>query len=485
MPSSSPVTRSPLLLGLLLGVALSAAAQTVQLHIDVGLNHFYKKRYLEAFKEFKAAVEKDPKSAEGHFNLGRVYKAQGFLKEAVLEFEITLAINPGHQQARRELQAIKTQLQSDIGARLKLEGQEEALRQRQSDTPGPTPEQRAQEILRQGRTAQAIALYEEASRADPFNVRLKKTLGFLYFKQNDLSNSLARYEEAARLAPDDPELHYALGLIDMRTRNFTSAASRFSLAVSRSPDLVKAHFALGEAYEALGRFEDAAFQYRKVLTLNPQTTEATTRLRDLSNRMGYNYFSRGTFYYQQGDYEKAEALLALAQQFGSLPADQARQIDEMLGASRYWIGKKREEEKVRTERQETRQQSYITKDIRVEEVVLNPNPWLGKPVVWSGTATFQDEWQGKPRFFVNTNNDVNPDSNLDFVFGVVFPKPLPKDPRISIYSQVSVKGKIVGMEKAFNTWTQTLSRRRQPIVEATEVTFTREQYEQPLVIRYY
>ncbi|RCK79613.1 MAG: hypothetical protein OZSIB_4085 [Candidatus Ozemobacter sibiricus] len=487
MPSaaSRTCTCPALLLGLLLGVALSAAAQTVQLHIDVGLNHFYKQRYLEAFKEFKAAVEKDPKNAEAHFNLGRVYKAQGFLKEAVLEFEIALAINPGHLQARRELQAIKAQLQSDVGARLKLEGLEEAQRQRQSDAPGSTPEQRAQELLRQGRPREAIALFEEAARADPFNVRLKKTLGWLYFQQNDLSNSQARYEEALRLAPDDPELHYALGLIDMRTRNFSSAASRFSQAIARSPDLVKAHFALGEAYEALGRYEDAAFQYRKVLTLNPQTAEATARLRDLSSRMGYNYFSRGSFYYQQGDYEKAEALLALAKQFGGLPADQARQIDEMLGAARFWIRKKQEEEKVRAERRETRQQSYITKDVRVEEVVLNPNPWLGKPVEWSGAATFEDEWQGKRRFFVNTNQNVNPDSNLDFVFGVVFPKPLPKDPRVSIYSQVTVKGKIIGMEKAFNTTTQTLSRRRQPIVEATEVIFTREQYEQPLVIRYF
>lgn len=470
---------------LLFGICLSAVAQTVQLHIDVGLNHFYKKRYLEAFKEFKAAIEKDPRNAEAHFNLGRVYKSQGFLKEAVLEFEIALSINPGYLQAKRELQEIQAQIQADVGTRLKIQGQEEALRQRQSDAAGTTPEQKAQQLLRQGRTTEAIALFEEAARADPFNVKLKKILGNLYFKQNDLSNSLARYEEASRLAPDDPELHYALGLIDMRTRNYTSAANRFSIAIKRSPDMVRAHFSLAEAYEALGRFEDAAFEYRKVLSLNPQASEAATRLRDLSNRMGYNYYSRGSYYYQQGDYEKAEALLALARQYGDLPSDQLQQIDEMLSASRYWIAKKRQEEKVRIERAETSQQSYISRDVKVEEVVLNPTPWLNKAVQWEGNAVCEDEWQGKTLYLVNTNSRVNPDSNLDYVFGVVFPKPLPKDPRVSIYSQVSVKGKIIGMEKLFNSWTQTLSQRRQPIVEATEVTFTRESYDQPLVIRYY
>lgn len=477
--------RLPLLVAMVLGFALAAAAQTVQLHIDVGLNHFYKKRYLEAFKEFKAAAEKDPKNAEAHFNLGRVYKAQGFLKEAVLEFEIALTINPNHLQTRRELAGIKSQLETDVGARLKIEGQEEALRQRLEETPGSTPEQRAQELLRKGRTGEAIALFEEASRATPFNVKLKKTLGFLYFRQNDLSNSLARYEEALKLAPDDPELQYALGLIDMRTRNFTQAASRFSLAIARSSDLVKAHFALAEAYEALGRFEDAAFEYKKVLTLNPGTAEATARLRDLSTRMGYNYFSRGSYYYQQGDYEKAEALLSLAKQFGGFPADQNRQIDEMLGAATYWIGKQREEKRVSTERREIREQSYIYKDIRVEEVCLNPTPHLGKAVQWNGLAAFQDEAKGKNRYFVNSNAAVNADSNLDFVFGIVFPKPLPNDPRVSVYSKVYVKGKIIGMEKVFNNWTQTLSSRRQPIVEATEVTFLRENYVQPLIIRYY
>jgi len=475
-----------LLVGVLLIFSAGiVVAESVQLHIDVGLNHFYKKRYLEAFKEFKAAVEVDPKNSEAHFSLGRVYKVQGFFKEAVLEFEVALALNPSYLQARRELDQIKSSLESDVGTKLKIQGQEEATRQRDQDFPGSTPEQRAQEFLRKGQTSQAIASYEEAAKADPFNGRIRKALGFLYFNRGDLSAALKNYEDAGKLSPNDAEIVYAIGLTRMRSRDFEQAVVSFSRAAALSPDLLKAQFALGEAYEALGRFEDSAFQYKKVIAINPQSKEANNRLRELSGRMGYNYFSRGGYYYQQGDYDKAEALLSLAKQFGGLPEGQNRQIEEMLGAARYWIRKKQEATRVSDQRKEIRQQSYINKNVTVADVVGNPAPYIGNSVEWEGWAVFSDEAKGRTRYFVNTNNKVNTNSNLDFTFGILFPKDLPNDPRVSVYSQIQVKGKIVGMEKAFNNWSQTQSSRRQPIVEATEVTFTRDNYEQPLTLRYY
>jgi hypothetical protein len=75
---------------------------------------------------------------------------------------------------------------------------------------------------------------------------------------------------------------------------------------------------------------------------------------------------------------------------------------------------------------------------------------------------------------------------MNFVFGIVFPQALPVDARISVYStRIYVKGKIIAVEKLFNNRTFTFSSHRQPIVEAAEVTFSREPYNSPLTIRYY
>ena len=79
--------------------------------------------------------------------------------------------------------------------------------------------------------------------------------------------------------------------------------------------------------------------------LNPQLSQADDRIRDMARKLGFTYFSRGSFYFQQSDHEKAEAMLAMAQRYGQLAPDQARQAEEMLTASRFWIGKKRAEER--------------------------------------------------------------------------------------------------------------------------------------------
>ncbi len=460
-------------------------AATAKLHIDVGLNHFYKKRYLEAFNEFKSAVEIDPKNAEAHFNLGRVYKIQGFLKEAVAELQLAVTLDPSYVAAKRELDQIKSQIKSEVMTQLKIEGQEEALKQRFGEMGANVAEQRGQEFLRKNQLPQAIVAFKEALKADPNNVRLQKLLGYLSFKTDQLIDSRNFYEGALKLAPNDSEIHYAIGLIHFRTRNFDPAAASFQRAVAISPSLIKAYFALGEVYEETNRYEDAVFQFKKCLSLDPNLKAAQERLQYLSNRLSYNYFSRGSFYYQQGDYEKAEALLGLSRQYGTLTDVQKKSADDMIESARYWIGKKRAEQEISSQRKDISEQSYINKNITVEDVVTNPVTFVGQPVHWSGDVAFSDSKKGKSRFFVNSNGKVDPKSNMDFTFGVVFPKPLPNDPRVSEYSSLEIKGKIVGVEKVLNTYSSVLSSRRQPIVEATEATFSRDSYEQPLTIRYY
>jgi len=482
--NARPLRRSLLIL-LLAAVTLPLAGASSKLHVDVGLNHFYKRRYLEAFKEFQAAVEVDPKNPEAHYNLARVYRLQGFLKEAVRELQFTLSIDPKHQMARRELAEIQSRIESDVSTRLKIEGQEEALRQRLAEVGSNPAEKRGQMYLQKGEFSRAIPEFEAAVRSDPENVKFHKLLGYLNFKIDRYADAITWYEKARRLAPGDAGLAYDVGLIYLKSGDFDLARSNFEESVRLDGGLVKAQYGLGEAFEKRGRFEDAAFQYRKCLELNPNLEQAKERVREMSARLGFTYFSRGSYYFQSGEYQKAEALLTLARQYGALTDAQRQQADEMLNASRYWVGKERVEEGIKRQRQEVRQDSYINKAISIEDVVLNPGAYTGQSVEWEGDAAFMDTARGKDRVFVNISASANPDSNMDHVFGVVFPRSLPNDPRVSIYStHVTVKGKILGVEKLLNTVSKTTSGRRQPIVEAAEVTFTRTQYDQPLVIRY-
>lgn len=460
-------------------------ASTAKFHVDVGLNHFYKNRYLEAYREFKTALEKDPRYPEAHYNLGRVYKAQGFLKEALVEFQIAVQIKPDYQAAKRELESLSRSLSADVAAQQKLQGKETFRQTEFESLSSADAEKRARELLTQGRTNEAIRYFELALRDRPDDSGLNKMLGFLLFKQNRFSEALDYYNKAMTVSPADAEIAYAIGLIYMKTQLPEKAEKVFLQAVRLQPGMVKAVFALGESLEAQEKFEDAVFQFRRCLEINPNLKEAESKLTYLAGRQSFNYFSRGSYFYQRGEYEKAEPLLTLARNYGKLTDDQNRQVDEMLNASRFWINKKQAQEKIQSERRSTSSQAYITKPIEVIDVSLNSTPYIGKAITWSGKVQFIKTRKNRQVLFVNSQSSVNFDANMDYAFEIEFPKDLPTDARIGIGSSITVKGKIDRVEKILNTKTSSYSSRRQPIVEASEIVFTRTNYDQPLVLRFY
>ena len=130
-------------------------AETAKMHVDVGLNHFYKNRYLEAYREFKQAIEVDPNYAEAYYNLGRVYKAQGFIKEALVEFQLALRIKPDYTAAQRELDALSQSLASDVNQSLRMQGRENYRQTEFDSISSDEAERRARQYLNQGNSDEA------------------------------------------------------------------------------------------------------------------------------------------------------------------------------------------------------------------------------------------------------------------------------------------------------------------------------------------
>lgn len=478
----------PAVLLVMAGILLFAGyveASTPKFHVDVGLNHFYKNRYLEAYREFKAALDLDQRYPEAHYNLGRVYKAQGFIKEALIEFQIAVQLKPDYLAARRELEALKSSLAEDVEAQLKLKGKETLQQTEFSTMSSAEAEKRARELLSQGRTEEALKYFEIALRERPDDAALNKLTGFLYFKQNSYNDALARYLKAQASAPGDAEIPYAVGLIYMKTQMPQKAEGYFNQAIRLQKDMIKAQFALGESYEAQERLEDAVFQFRKCLEINPKLKEAQNKLSYLAGRQSYNYFSRGSYFYQRGEYDKAEPLLSMARTYGTLTSDQIRQADEMINTCRFWINKKKAQEKVESERRQASNEANIGRSFDVYDVSRNAIPYLNRAVEWRGEIEFVSTRKGRKYIFVNSQPTVNADSNMDYSFEVEFPKDIPNDPRIAIKATVTVKGRILRVDKIKNENSGSFSSRRQPVVEASEITFTRKNYDPSLNLRFY
>ena len=478
------VIYTAVLAALMIGQAGIIWGQSSKLHVDVGLNHFYKNRYLEAYKEFKKALELDPACAEAYYNLGRVYKAQGFVKEAIVEFQIAVRLKPDYTAAKRELDALTQSFSDDINKQLKSQGAENFRKTEFSSMSSDDAESKAKQMLNQGKTDEAIRYYSVVVKERPNDVSSHKMLGFLNFKTNHFTDSLNSYQTAAKLSPTDPEIPYAIGLIYMKTKSPEKAEGYFKNAIKLNSSMIKAYFALGESYEAQEKIDDAVFQFRKCLELNPGLKEAKNKLDYMVGKQSYNYYSRGSYFYQRGDYEKALPLLSMAKSHGNLTADQKRQIEEMLNASQYWVNKQQAEKKVTAEREQIMNQANITRSISPYDVSSNPNSYIGKAVEWEGAVEFINNERGKLSICVNSNSKYDAETNMDYCFMIILPKKVGEDHRISDHSRVTVKGKIVRVEKIYYDGAG-FSSRKQPIVEAVEVNFRREDFDDtPLVLRF-
>lgn len=460
----------------------NAFAANPKMHVEVGLNHFYKNRYLEAYREFQSAIDADPNYPEAHYNLGRVYKLQGFNKEALVEFQTAVQLKPDYTAAKRELETLKKSIEADIDTQLKIQGKDTISKTNFEKIPSSELEVKAQELLNKGKFDEAIKHYELLLKEKPNDASVFKMLGYLYYRQNKYTKSLESYSNASRLLPGDAEIPYAIGLIYMKTGTPDKAETYFLKAIKLYPKMVKAFFALGESYEAQGRIDDAVFQFKKCLELSPNIPEATTKLNYLAGKQGYNYFSRGSYYYQKGDYENALSMLTMARTYGSLTSDQVRQADEMINTCKYWVEKQQANKQQKKEMEQIRNDVNVGQGIKLTDVISNSTPYIGKAIEWTGTIEEISKSGNKTIMIINTNSAVDPESDMNYCFELDVTRKLPQDERISTNSEITVIGKLIKVNKI--KLKNNFSPRRQPIVEASELTFTRDRYAQPLVLRF-
>ena len=170
---------------------------------------------------------------------------------------------------------------------------------------------------------------------------------------------------------------------------------------------------------------------------------------------------------------------------GRATAFHAHGEDALHDCSRFWINKKRAEEKVQSERRQVSRAANIGRSFDVFEVSRNAVPYIGSAVEWQGVVEFVSTRKGRRFLFVNSQPTVNADSNMDYSFEVEFPKDLPNDPRIALKSEVVVKGKILRVDKIRNINSGSFSSRRQPVIEASEIIFTRPNYDTPLTLQFF
>jgi tetratricopeptide (TPR) repeat protein len=139
---------------------------------------------------------------------------------------------------------------------------------------------------REGRLAQAEAVYLQILAADPSHAASLHMLGVLALQSDRTDLALERIQAAIVIDPRQPAFHNSLGEACFAKRDWPQAKACFRRAVELDPDAAGAHYNLGLLYQQEGDLDSAETALRHVLRVRPNLAEVHNELANLLRQQG-------------------------------------------------------------------------------------------------------------------------------------------------------------------------------------------------------
>lgn len=288
-------------------------------------------QYDRAQKVYEQVVMLDPRSAQGHSNLGFALYMLGSYPRAIEEFQKSLDLNPrlyetevllalsyfDTDQLQRAIPLLEKAYQRrkddpDVAAHLGVAYLREKQGDKalvvlshwaeiQPDSPdalylkGKAAEyvasnafarltkiapnsyralQLKAEVLRQrGLAPAAINEYKKAIAQKPDAAGLHYALGTLYREVGRLDDALAEFNQELRIT-NDPLTYYMIGDVYLQQNNMDRAQQSLLKAVSIQPGLTGAELDLAKTYQAQGKTAQAVKTLQAVIASDPEQQDA-------------------------------------------------------------------------------------------------------------------------------------------------------------------------------------------------------------------
>jgi tetratricopeptide (TPR) repeat protein len=159
----------------------------------------------------------------------------------------------------------------------------------------------AEELLRQGKLQDAIAVYQHARTLDAQDVRLMIPLVRLYTLSGQPDAAVELGLQVVERAPQSAPGWTALGMAYEWLGRLQDAADACNRAVELDPDYAEGYACLAEAYVDQVRWAEANAAAQKALELNPNSV-------DVHRNLGYVLEVQGNWTAAIAEYQKALAI---------------------------------------------------------------------------------------------------------------------------------------------------------------------------------
>jgi spermidine synthase len=235
-----------------------------EVHFQLGKIYAADGRADRAIEEFEKVVELAPHLTQGFLHLALSYEAEERYTQAIEAYGRALSLEPDHALARNNYEklAIKTALDLRQPTQIRLSGGSVLEVDPHS---AATYYHLGLRYLRNDEPKAAVDALKQAVRLRPEHATAYFFLGLAYASQEANPEAEAAYQRAIELAPDNAQAYNYLGLVYQRQRRYREAVQAYRQAIAKAPDYAAAYANLAATYEASGEMEQALSAYRDAL----------------------------------------------------------------------------------------------------------------------------------------------------------------------------------------------------------------------------
>ncbi len=244
----------------------TAIRDSAKVWYSIGKDYFIKKRYEDAVRNFKRALEYDSTFIEAYLDMARAYLALGNMDSAEVAYRKVAQIDPHDSRGWQGLGFLYGILKKDVD-----KGVEYYRKALEVDPENNDARFGLASLLdKAGRAAEADSVYLQALARDPDNPGIKRAYGLFLNSQGRYDEAVKYLKEVLPVFKDDEDLRKALldaCLKSGERENLETALEDVNYLIGKDSTNYTHYLKRADIYEKLGKYKLALKDYDRAIEL--------------------------------------------------------------------------------------------------------------------------------------------------------------------------------------------------------------------------
>jgi tetratricopeptide (TPR) repeat protein len=252
-----------------------------QAHVELGTVYTLQKKYDEAEKHLREALELDKVNINARLNLAHVLASQKKYDQAYKVFEELSKLAPSNLSIQIRMALI-------LAAQKQYEMAEKTLNKILETKPGwDQVRYHLGRVLReQGKVDEAEQEFTRIPKDAPSYLNSRLVMSLMFLRKRDYAKAIKYVDQALETDAKDPDLYHIRGSVLEEMHRYAEAMSNYQKSLELTPNDTRLLYSLGNVYEKSGRRGLGLATMEKLLHEKPDDASAL-------NFVGYTLLSMG------------------------------------------------------------------------------------------------------------------------------------------------------------------------------------------------